>query len=97
MPPRSIPSTCGPAFGPAAGLPLDNLKWRLLLRQLDSIQKTELHVLVLHEAEVAAAMVADTPYPKLFFPCLFEERVAGAVERERRESNHYWRRMGIAA
>jgi hypothetical protein len=86
-----------PSNRPKVEPPVEHLKWRLLLRQLDMIQQSELHVLVLHEAQVAAAMAAKTPYPHLLFPCLFEERVAGALERERCESNHYWHRMGIAA
>jgi hypothetical protein len=76
---------------------LDLLKRSLSLRHLDETLQTELHTLVLHEAAAAECLAARTPYPLLLFPCLFEERVAAALERERTETKRYWRRMGIAA
>lgn len=72
---------------------LDLLRLRLALRALEDVRRSELHPIVLAEAHMTAALVADTGCPLLLFPCLFEERVAAALEREALETKLYWGRL----
>ncbi len=67
------------------------LRWRLLLRRLDSIQSSELHALVIREAHRAAVLASATSFPWLLFPCLFEERVDAALTRHARDAELYWK------
>jgi hypothetical protein len=67
------------------------LRWRLLLKRLDKIENSELHALVIREAKVATELAGATAFPWLLFPCLFEERVDAALEREARVATLYWR------
>lgn len=69
---------------------LDLLKLRLLLRRLDEVTSVSLHAHIIHEAEVAAALVRGTGYPLLLFPATFEERTQSAIEDERRRQTSYW-------
>lgn len=74
-----------------AAAEFENLKHRLLLRELDDIPNSESHALVFRAANQAAALARQTPFPLLAFPCLFEERARAARERERQERLVYWR------
>jgi hypothetical protein len=67
------------------------VKLRLLLEALDQVPDSELHALIIQEAEVACANAAHTAFPALFFPCLFAERVRAALEAEARRKREYWR------
>ena len=66
------------------------VKWRLLLRTLEQVPDSERHALLIQAADTAAAQAATTPYPGLVFPCLFEERVAEALELDERRKRFYW-------
>lgn len=66
------------------------LKIRLLLQALDRVPNTELHALVINEAEAASLMAVRTGFAALVFPCLFTERVTGALELEARRKRKYW-------
>lgn len=52
---------------------LDELKVRMLCEALDAIAETHSPRQLRLAAERAAAMSAETPFPVLMFPCLFEE------------------------
>ena len=67
------------------------LKLRLLLHALDREPSSELHAVIIQEAEQAYAQAARTWYPKLILPCLFEERVAKALDYEQKRKIAYWR------
>jgi hypothetical protein len=67
------------------------LKQRLLLEKLDEVPDTELHARVIYEAALAAEASANTPFPHLIFPCLFEERVVASLQLEARRRQSYWR------
>jgi hypothetical protein len=70
------------------------LKYRLLLRLLDQ-SLPELHALLIREADEAASLAGRTRFPLLVFPCLFEERVAAALERHRLQLRNYWRTLEV--
>ena len=67
------------------------LRFRLLLKQLDKVENSELHALVIREAKVAAELARATAFAWLVFPCLFEERVNAALQREALIATLYWR------
>ena len=67
------------------------LRLRLLLKQLDKVENSDLHALVIREAKVATELARGTPFPWLLFPCLFEERVNTALQREALVATLYWR------
>ena len=66
------------------------LRLQLLLRQLDKVENSDLHALVIREAKVATELARGTPFPWLLFPCLFEERVDAALQREALVATLYW-------
>ena len=68
---------------------LEFWKLRLVLSKLAGIE-TELHYLVFREADQCSTLVEDAGFPCLLFPCLFEERLAGALERQARQVERYW-------
>ena len=53
----------------------ERLKTRLLAARLDEIWEPELNNVVRRAANEAAAVAWVTPYPLLFFPALFEEKL----------------------
>jgi hypothetical protein len=63
---------------------------RLLLKQLDKVENSDLHALVIREAKVATELASATAFPWLLFPCLFEERVEAALQREALVATLYW-------
>ena len=67
------------------------VKMRSLLQALDQVPDSELHALIIQEAEAACAKAAETAFPALFFPCLFAERVRAALEAEALRKREYWR------
>ena len=64
---------------------------RLLLKQLDKVENSDLHALVIREAKVATELARATAFPWLVFPCLFEERVNAVLRREALVATLYWR------
>jgi len=52
------------------------LKQRMVLQRLNETAETERHYRIISEAERAGRIAAGTEFPLLFFPCLFEERLA---------------------
>ena len=80
--------TGGADRGTAARFSL--LKQRLLLQRLNETPESELHALIMRQANEAALLAWLSPYPLLTFPCLFEERAAAATERARRQERRYW-------
>jgi hypothetical protein len=73
------------------------LKLRLLLQTLDRVQDSAQHALLIQEARFAGTQAARTPFPELLFPCLFEERVAVALELDQRKQRAYWSRLATPA
>jgi hypothetical protein len=67
------------------------LRLRLLLKQLDKVENSDLHTLVIREAKVATELARATAFPWLLFPCLFEERVHAALQGEALVATRYWR------
>jgi len=74
---------------------LELLRWRLLLSRLDRIERFELHAQVIREAEEAETVARATPFPCLFFPCLFEERVEALLHREAVRARLYWHQLNV--
>lgn len=72
------------------------LKMRLLLRALDQVPDSELHAVIIQEAERAYAQAARTSHPELVLPCLFAERAASALKLEHERQIAYWRRLAPA-
>src|SRR5215831_19368522 len=70
--------------------PLMLLKMRLLLQALDEVAASELHPLVIREADIACVMADRTAFPQLVFPCLFAERVAAALRFQAWRERSYW-------
>jgi hypothetical protein len=66
--------------------PLEALKRRLLAERLDDVWDPEFNSLVRRAANEAAAMAWSTPFPVLFFPVLFEEKITAAAARAARQS-----------
>ena len=69
------------------------LKQTQLLRQLDEIPRSELHVDIICAAEEAAVMAWQTPFPFLVFCGLFEERVRAACLRDQHQALNYWQAL----
>ena len=66
----------------------------MLLQRLNETADSELHALIIRQANEAASIAWLTSYPALIFPCLFEEKADAAVERARGEERNYcedWR------
>jgi hypothetical protein len=72
-------------------LTLELLRLRLLLKQLDEVENSDLHALVIREARLSTELARATVFPWLVFPCLFEERVNAAIQREALVATLYWR------
>jgi hypothetical protein len=66
------------AFRGAAETELDQLKNRLLARELERTTSLEQNVGLRRAANDAAALAWLTPYPLLLLPTLFEEKVRAA-------------------
>lgn len=86
-----------PTGGPATRLQVNReatrlavLKQRLVLRRLDESPNLESHALIMREADAAEWLACATGLPLLVFPCLFEEMVCAALERDQRWLDHYW-------
>ena len=60
---------------------LERLKGRLLRRQLDDAETTELYAPLRRAANDAAALAWSTSLPLFFFPALLEEKVSEARQR----------------
>ena len=76
------------------------LKLRLLLKALDLVPNSELHALVIQQAQVASAHAQSTPFPELVLPCLFEELLSDALRMQEERERVYWRRAktdGVSA
>jgi hypothetical protein len=71
------------------------LKQRLLLWRLNETPESEIHALIIRQANEAAFLALLTLYPLLTFPCLFEERAAAATEQARRKARLYWRGLEL--
>lgn len=71
------------------------LKLKLLLQALDRVPDSELHALVIQQAELASRQAAATTFPSLVFPCLFEERTAQALQLEHCRRRDYWYRLAV--
>ncbi len=69
------------------------LKLRLLLKALDLVPNSELHALVIQQAQVASVHAQSTSFPELVLPCLFEELLSAALRMEEERERVYWRRM----
>jgi len=80
-----------PALQPREAAEFGLLKQRLLLLRLGEVANPECHAAIMLEAEVAAELACQTPFPLLVFPCLFEERAGAAMEQARQWALHYWR------
>lgn len=66
------------------------LKQRLLLRTLDQVADSGLHLMIIREAQLSQAEAMRTPFPELVLPCLFEERVTHALDQEQQCRSAYW-------
>ena len=75
----------------------ETLKLLLLLSRLDGIPRSELHHLIINEADSAADLARTTRYPRLLFPCLFAERADIALHQERLRSRNYWETLDALA
>ncbi len=62
---------------------------RLLLRELDGIP-WEAHIQIMKEADAVAEIAAQTPFPFLVFPCLFEERISAVLRQFHEREASYW-------
>ena len=62
---------------------------RLLLRRLDTVP-WEAHIQIMKETDAVAKMAAQTAYPFLVFPCLFEERVSAILRGFQEKEANYW-------
>jgi hypothetical protein len=67
----------------------EQLKNRLLARQLDELEHPELNMAVRRAANEAAALAWVTVYPLLVFPALFEEKTAAALRHAERQARIY--------
>jgi hypothetical protein len=106
---RTIPTEFGPearfAVWPrAAGPPravqeaeFQLLKSRMLEEQLESAWEIGHQSRVRQAANEAAALSWLTPYPLLVFPVLFEEKVAVAAQRARKQAEVRQRSLGLLA
>ncbi len=72
-------------FRAAEATELEHLKERLLLNQLEGAPQPEQNVLLRRAANDALALAWATPYPLLFFPALFDEKAAAALQQHRRQ------------
>jgi hypothetical protein len=94
-----VPTTFGPEtrfeVRPAPPAPfratretvLDQLKDRLLLRELDELTDPGFNGYVRRAANEAAALAWVTPYPLLVFPTLFEEKARTALRQAERQNS----------
>jgi hypothetical protein len=64
----------------------EQLKRRLLTARLDELWEPELNAMARRAANEAAAIAWVTPYPSLFFPALFEEKLQAGVEVAERQA-----------
>jgi hypothetical protein len=71
------------------------LKQRLLLLRLNETPESEIHALIIRQANEAAFLAWLTLYPLLTFPCLFEERAKAATEQARRKARLYWKGLEL--
>jgi len=62
------------------------LKARMLMRAMDEIPPVEFHVLIFRAAEEATGLARQTPFPRLVFPGLFEERVEAVRQAAERRN-----------
>ncbi len=62
----------------------------LLLRKLSEVGYSEAHAGIMLEAEVASRLARQTPWPRLVFPCLFEERAGLMLARFEERHARYW-------
>jgi len=67
----------------------DQIKRRLLARQLETAPPPALNALIRRAANEAAALAWTTGYPLLTFPGLFEEKTATAVRQAERQARIY--------
>lgn len=72
------------------------LKQRLLLRCLNETLESEIHALIMRQADEASLLAWLSAYPLLTFPCLFEEMAAAATEQARRRARVYWNGLEAA-
>lgn len=72
------------------GMEFETVKLLLLLKRLEAVPGSELHLLIIDAANSAANLARATPYPGLVFPCLFSERVEISLEQERVRARNYW-------
>jgi hypothetical protein len=84
-----------PDHGVAARFGL--LKQQLLLERLNQTPESELHALIMRQANEAAFLAWLSAYPLLAFPCLFEERAAAAAEQARRQAHQFWDSLEVEA
>lgn len=94
---RTIPTDYGPEnrfeLKPTPAAPfraefessLEQLKNRLLLARLEELWEPGLNHVVRRAANEAAALAWITPYPLLFFPTLFEEKVHAGIDFTERQ------------
>jgi len=70
---------------------LRELQQQLSRNQIDSLDQAH-HAPEVHWAATeASALSWTTPFPLLFYPALFEEKVASALERARRQDRIHQR------
>ena len=67
----------------------EQLKMRLLRRQLAGASAPELNAPVRCAANEAAALAWATVYPLLVFPVLFEEKIQAALRQAERQARIY--------
>ena len=82
-------------LGHKAATQLGILKQRLLLRRLNETPESEIHALIIRQANEAAFLAWLTFYPLLTFPCLFEERTVAATELAQRQTRLYWKGLEL--
>lgn len=70
-----------PPFQGLLASDLEQLKNRLLARELRETPYPEFGELIRQAADEAAGLAWLTPFPLLVFPCLFEEKAHAAVKR----------------
>jgi len=63
---------------------LEQFKNRLLRAALSQAEEVELYAPLRRAANEAAAVAWNTPFPLLFFPILFEEKLAAALRQNQR-------------
>jgi hypothetical protein len=66
------------------------IKQRLLLRELDQVNVWEVHAQIIEQAELSGGIAAQTGFPVLLFPALFEERVRAILQAFHYQEANYW-------